>query len=34
MTPVAWLYWARFPLAVLLLAAVCWLAWLAWEYEQ
>jgi hypothetical protein len=29
-----WLYWARLPFGVLLVAAVCWLAWLAWEYEQ
>ena len=29
-----WLYWTRLPFALLLVAAVCWLAWLAREYEQ
>ena len=32
-----WLYFvyrARLPFAVLLVAAVCWLTWLAVEYEQ
>jgi len=31
---VTWLYWSRVPFEILLVAAVCWLAWLAWEYEQ
>jgi hypothetical protein len=29
-----WLYWARVPFALLLVAAVLWLVWLAREYEQ
>ncbi len=29
-----WLYWARLPFLALLVAALCWLGWLAREYQR
>jgi len=29
-----WLYWARFPFLLVLVAAVCCIGWLAREYDR
>jgi len=29
-----WLYWARIPFLLLLVAAVCWIGWLAREHGR